>query len=35
MAQVAADWDARLVAIKRIAETVAREEQRQRQEGTR
>jgi DNA-binding transcriptional ArsR family regulator len=34
MAQVAADWDARLVAIKRIAETVAREEQRQRQEGT-
>ena len=35
MAQVAADWDARLAAIKRIAESVAREEKRQRQEGTR
>ena len=35
MAQVAAEWDARLTAIKRIAESVAREEARQRQEGTR
>ena len=35
MAQVAADWDARLAAIKRIAESVAREEERQRQGGTR
>jgi ArsR family transcriptional regulator, cadmium/lead-responsive transcriptional repressor len=34
MAEVAADWDARLVAIKRIAEAVAREE-RQREEGRR
>jgi DNA-binding transcriptional ArsR family regulator len=34
MAQVAAEWDARLAAIKRIAEAAARE-QRQRQEGTR
>jgi DNA-binding transcriptional ArsR family regulator len=35
MAQVAADWDARLATIKRIAESVAREEKRQRQEGKR
>ena len=34
MAQVAAEWDARLVAIKRIAESVARE-QRGRQEVSR
>jgi DNA-binding transcriptional ArsR family regulator len=32
MAQVAAEWDARLSAIKRIAESVARK-RRQRQEG--
>jgi ArsR family transcriptional regulator, cadmium/lead-responsive transcriptional repressor len=30
MAQVAAEWDARLSAIKRIAESVARERERQR-----
>jgi DNA-binding transcriptional ArsR family regulator len=30
MAQVAAEWDARLSAIKRIAEAVAREQERQR-----
>ena len=35
MAQVAAEWDARLAAIKRIAEAVAREEERQREEGKR
>ena len=36
MAQVAAEWDARLSAIKRIAESAAREQrQRQRQEGKR
>jgi len=37
MAQVAAEWDARLLAIKRIAESVAREqrEQRQLEEDTR
>ena len=34
MAQVAAEWDARLAAIKRIAEAAARG-RRQRQEGTR
>lgn len=36
MAQVAADWDARLSAIKRIAESVARPQatERQRQEGS-
>jgi DNA-binding transcriptional ArsR family regulator len=36
MAQVAADWDARLSAIKRIAESVARAQatERQRQEGS-
>lgn len=36
MAQVAAEWDARLVAIKRIAESVAREQrarQRTKEEG--
>ena len=34
LAQVAAEWDARLSAIKRIAEAVAREqEERKRQEG--
>ncbi len=31
MAQVAAEWDARLSAIKRIAEAVAREQRQQRQ----
>ncbi len=31
MAQVAAEWDARLSAIKRIAESIAREQERQRQ----
>jgi hypothetical protein len=37
MAQVAAAWDARLAAIKRIAEAAAREQsgQRQRQEAQR
>jgi DNA-binding transcriptional ArsR family regulator len=37
MAQVAAEWDARLSAIKRIAESAAREQRRERQEqeGTR
>ena len=37
LAQVAADWDARLSAIKRIAESLAREqaEQHRRQEGNR
>jgi DNA-binding transcriptional ArsR family regulator len=37
MAQVAAEWDARLSAIKRIAEAVAREQrqERQRREGKR
>jgi ArsR family transcriptional regulator, cadmium/lead-responsive transcriptional repressor len=35
MAQVAAEWDARLAAIKRIAESVAREQETQRQEGKR
>ena len=37
MAQVAAEWDARLAAIKRIAETAAREQQRRQttMEGTR
>jgi hypothetical protein len=37
LAQVAADWDARLSAIKRIAEVVARAQakERQRQEETR
>jgi ArsR family transcriptional regulator, cadmium/lead-responsive transcriptional repressor len=36
MAQVAAEWDARLSAIKRIAESAAREQrERQRQEGKR
>ncbi len=37
LAQVAAEWDARLSAIKRIAESAAREqrEERQRQEGKR
>jgi DNA-binding transcriptional ArsR family regulator len=36
MAQVAAEWDARLSAIKRIAESAARDhlEERQRQEST-
>ena len=36
LAQVAADWDARLSAIKRIAESVARAQarERQRQEGS-
>ena len=36
MAQLAADWDARLAAIKRIAESVARAQatERQRQEGS-
>ncbi|MBV8954485.1 MAG: winged helix-turn-helix transcriptional regulator [Solirubrobacterales bacterium] len=31
MAQIAAEWDARLSAIKRIAEAVAREQRQQRQ----
>lgn len=31
MAQVAAEWDARLSSIKRIAESIAREQERQRQ----
>jgi ArsR family transcriptional regulator, cadmium/lead-responsive transcriptional repressor len=37
MARVAAEWDARLAAIKRIAESVAREQKRERkrQEGKR
>ena len=37
MAQVAAEWDTRLSAIKRIAESAAREHQRERheQEGKR
>ena len=35
MAQVAADWDARLSAIKRIAESAAGEQQGERQKGER
>ena len=35
MAQVAAEWDARLLAIKRIAESVAREQQLRTQEDNR
>jgi ArsR family transcriptional regulator, cadmium/lead-responsive transcriptional repressor len=35
MAQVATEWDARLAAIKRIAEAVTREQESQRQEGKR
>jgi DNA-binding transcriptional ArsR family regulator len=35
LAQVAAEWDARLRAIKRIAERAAREQERREQEDTR